>query len=143
MTNTHKRGIQLLLFVAALVLLGSCGTSKEQGDSQGNSIYLPKSHDTTLIFTHEFKPDDYKEGKRIVVNEFSDAIEKSGATRRTYFLSRPENSEVVVISFFQKDSDVKEWLNSDERKKVLSDLKPLYREPLKVQQYHVDYIHNT
>lgn len=65
-----------------------------------------------------------------MVNKFSNAIETRGETRRTYFLSRPESSEVVAISFFDKDSEVAAWLNSEGRKKVLTDLKPLYREPV-------------
>lgn len=85
MANVHNRGIQLLLLVAALVLLGSCGTSKEQGSSKDSSIYLPKSDDTTLIFIHKFKPDDYEEGKRTVVNKFSAAIEKRGGDSTDLF----------------------------------------------------------
>lgn len=139
MVNTYKCKKGSIFSIAALALLLSCDTSVEPD----GSIYLPVAEDTAIIFTHKFNPDDYEEGKQIVVERFSEAIEESGQTRRTYFLSRADSAEVVAISFFHANSSSDEWLNSEMREEVLTALRPLYREPLDVQEYHAERIHNT
>lgn len=141
MPHKYTSRNRLILSIAALALLSSCSTSK--GPENSTSTYLPEVDNTAILFIHKFNPADYENGKRIVVDGFSEAIQVSGQTRRTYFLSRADSSEVVAISFFHANSSSGEWLNSDVRDNVLQKLRPLYREPLELQEYHLTVVHNT
>ncbi|MCB0598792.1 MAG: hypothetical protein H6557_21775 [Lewinellaceae bacterium] len=140
-TTHHLRNyFPLAVFLVAVQLL--CFSCKSE-DPEPELSYLPQSGDQAIIFTHLFNADDYEQGKQIVIEGFSNAIQQSGQTRRTYFMSRPENDEVLVISFFHADSDPEEWLNHSERDKVLAQLQPLYREPLGIQQYTAERVHDS
>ena len=133
--TNHFKWLMLPFF--ALLLFAAC--QKDEVDP----IYLPESGHLTISFTHKFNPADYEEGKRIVVEEFSAAIDNSGQVRRTYFMSNPDSAEVYAISFFDPSSSTTEWLNSEERDAVLQKLLPLYREPLIVEEYTTGLIHDT
>lgn len=124
------------LILAVILLLPACKKEDVQP-------YLPQANDQAIIFTHKFQPGDYEAGKSIVIERFSHAIETSGQTRRTYFISRPDSAEVVAISFFHPNSSTDVWLNSDERDEVLALLQPLYREPLQVRQFSATRIHDS
>ncbi|MCB9317242.1 MAG: hypothetical protein H6569_13965 [Lewinellaceae bacterium] len=139
MNLAQNSGRLILPFFALLAssLFWACDKDTE------TKTYLPEDGHLVISFTHKFKPADYEEGKRIVVEDFSAAIKNSGQTRRTYFMSNPDSAEVYVISFFQPGSSTTEWLNSDERDAVLQRLYPLYREPLIVEEYTTGLIHDT
>jgi len=146
--NRSRRGV--ILPIIALALLASCQSDRSDQSYQSNptertddSMYLPSVDDYAILFIHKFNPADYEQGKQIVVNGFSDAIEASGQTRRTYFLSRADSAEVIAISFFHASASSHEWLNSDVRENVLTQLRPLYREPLELRQYSAALIHDT
>lgn len=124
------------LILCTILLLPGC--KKEDVEP-----YLPQANDQAIFFTHKFHSEDYETGKSIVIEKFSHAIETSGQTRRTYFISRPDSFEVVAISFFHPGSSTDTWLNSDERDAVLAQLQPLYREPLQVQQFSAARIHDS
>lgn len=104
---------------------------------------MPDVEDHAITFTHYFHPNDFAKGKEIVINGFSNAILESGGTRRTYFMSRPENAEVLAISFFHKGTSSNVWMDSAGRESVLKQLRPLYREPLRVRRYHAEHIHDS
>ena len=135
-----KNARRLILPFFVLLLISAC-----QKDAVGpsNSLYLPEVGHQAISFTHKFNPANYEEGKRIVVEEFSAAIENSGQVRRTYFMSNPDSAEVYAISFFDPGSNTTEWLNSGERDAVLQKLYPLYREPIVVEEYTTGLIHDT
>ena len=139
MASTYKSRNGIILSIVALALLSSCTAN---GD-QGGPGYLPEVDDAAILFVHKFRPEYYEEGKQIVVDGFGKAIEASGQTRRTYFLSRADSAEVVAISFFHKSASSSEWLNSELREQVLTSLRPLYREPLGLREYETELIHNT
>lgn len=132
--------------VAALALLLSCNPAEEPvlpDEEPDRAVYLPDPDHVALIFTHKFHPDDYEAGKQIVIEQFSQAIEASGHTRRTYFLSREDSAEVVTLSFFHPNSSTSLWLSSPGREEVLSTLRSMFRAPLDVQEYTAEHIHNT
>lgn len=135
--RTLRPGNYFLLLLTSLALAFSACKKDEV------EIYLPRNQDQAIAFTHKFNPEDYTEGKDIVINGFSQAIRNSGQTRRTYFMSRPDSSEVFVISVFHPGSSTNEWLDSEGRDAVLAQLRPLYREPLKVQTLTADLVHDT
>jgi hypothetical protein len=141
-----------ILVLLALLLTTACSAS---GSSESAAInestpsyipipgYFPQSGDEVLIFTHRFNPEDYEEGKRIVYEEFSAAIQASGQMRRTYFLNNPDNAEFIVISLFHTSSSTEEWLADPVREEILSKLRPLYREPLQIDLLTVEDVHDT
>ena len=139
--NLHKNSGRLVLPFFALLVLSLFSACKK--DKESVNSYLPEEGHLVITFTHRFNIADYEEGKRIVVEDFSAAIKNSGQTRRTYFMSNPDSAEVYVVSFFQPGSSPTEWLNSDERDAVLQRLYPLYREPLVVEEYTTELVHNT
>lgn len=140
-TTHHLRNyFPLAVFLVAVQLL--CFSCKSD-DPEPELFYLPESGDQAIVFTHLFNADDYEQGKQIVIEGFSNAIQQSGQARRTYFLSRPENNEVLAISFFHAASNPDEWLDHSERDKVLAQLQPLYREPLRLQQYTAERVHDS
>jgi hypothetical protein len=140
--SSNLQKIALAVFV--ILLLTACtAAGGEQSAAAGQPEYLPQPGDQVIIFTHRFNEGDYEEGIRIVVEGFSSAIQSSGQTRRTYFLENPETNEMVVTSYFHKDSSTEEWMSSAEREEVLQRLRPLYREPLEVQQLTVVEVHDT
>ncbi len=112
-------------------------------DSHSLDEYYPEQGDEVIIFTHLFNAADYETGKDIVVNGFSQVIENSGQTRRSYFLDNPSNYEVVNTSFFHQNSGTDTWLNLEERNQVLASMVPLFRAPLLIKKYTVEEIHIT
>ena len=141
MNLSQHTGRLILPLFALLILTFFAACDKE--DASPNPDYLPEVGNHAVSFTHKFNPADYEEGKRIVVEEFSVAIENSGQVRRTYFMSNPDSAEVYAISFFHANSSTSEWLNSEERDAVLQKLYPLYREPLLVENYTTGLVHDT
>ena len=105
--------------------------------------YLPRAGDEAMVFTHRFKKENYEEGKHLLVDEITAVIGGSGQTRRTYFLHSPDKSEFKAISFFHPDSTSKEWLANEEREAVMKKLQQHYRQPLEVQIFIVDEVHDT
>ena len=134
------RSVMLAACAAAMLSLTFISCDK---DDEVSTNYLPAYGDKAIVFIHRFNPDDYTVGKQIVIDNFSDAIDGSGQTRRTYFMSQPDSAEVYVVSFFHPNSSTSVWLNSDERDAVLAMLQPLYREPLTVHEYATHFIHDT
>lgn len=112
-------------------------------DTPATASYLPRAGDRAIIFTHRFTEEGYEEGKRVVTEGFSKAIDKSGQTRRTYFTDDRETRTVIVFSFFHADSTTDDWLSHSERHKVLSTLEPLRRAPLEVYHVTVEDIHDA
>lgn len=133
-----KSSFWLLLIVLTAFSIG--GTSCKKTDE---SFYLPEEQDTAIMFVHKFNQGDYEEGKQIVIEKFSKAIEISGQSRRTYFLALADSSEVVAISFFQKNSSPDDWLSSEQREEVLGLLQPLYKEPLSIHEFKAERIHDS
>lgn len=139
MNLAQNSGRLILPFFTLLILSLFSACDKETA----TNAYLPEDGHFAISFTHKFNAADYEAGKRIVVEDFSAAIKNSGQIRRTYFMSNPDSAEVYAISFFHPNSNTTEWLNSDERDAVLQQLYPLYREPLVVEEYTTDLIHDT
>ena len=135
----NKFSLVTIATIKALFLLTSCQAS----DNPDKLAYLPRSGDEAIIFINRFKTNDYEKGKQIMVEGFSTAMQKSGQTRRTYFLDNPDSHEVMAISFFHRDSSTSEWLEDTERQEVLSELEPLFREPQYVQGLTVEEVHDT
>jgi hypothetical protein len=146
-TRTILNGILVLL---ALLLTTACTASVGSESAATNEStpsfipgYFPQSGDEVLIFTHRFNPEDYEEGKRIVYEDFSAAIQASGQMRRTYFLNNPDDAEFIVISLFHTSSSTEDWLADPVREEILSKLRPLYREPLQIDLLTVEDVHDT
>lgn len=137
LSKNSGRSVLTLFALLALSLFSACKKDTVK------DVYLPDTGHMVISFTHRFNLADYNEGKRIVVEDFSAAIKNSGQIRRTYFMSNPDSAEVYVVSYFQPGSSPTEWLNSDERDAVLQRLYPLYREPLEVEEYTTELVHNT
>lgn len=146
------RTVRIVALVLLVILLTTACTTSASNDSEtianqspspSQPGYLPRIGDEVLVFTHRFNEGDFEEGKRIVVEDFSAAIQASGQTRRTYFLENPETFELVVLSYFHSDSSTEEWLADPVREKILTKLRPLYREPLQIDQLFVEEVHDT
>ncbi|MCB9283900.1 MAG: hypothetical protein H6563_07505 [Lewinellaceae bacterium] len=139
MIATLNPGKLILPFFAllALTLISAC--QKDTVDP----IYLPEVGHQAISFTHKFNPADYEEGKRIVVEEFSVAIENSGQVRRTYFMSNPDSAEVYAISFFDPGSSTTEWAQNPERQILADSLAQLAVEPVTAQQYTLELAHDS
>lgn len=142
MKNLH-RSIQIIFLALVIVLLAAACTTTGADNPSSDLNYLPRTDDEVLIFTHRFNPEDFEEGKRIVFEDFSAAIDASGQTRRTYFLDNPDTAEFVVLSYFHSDDSTQEWLDDPVREEILTKLRPLYREPLQIELLFVEEIHDT
>lgn len=150
MNNPHRSSLKGILVLLVLFLASACtapGSSDSTATNESTPAqipgYFPQSGDEVLIFTHRFNPEDYEEGKRIVYEDFSAAIQASGQTRRTYFLNNTAESEFIVISLFHSSSSTEDWLADPVREEILSKLRPLYREPLQIDLLTVEDVHDT
>lgn len=141
MKNSRRFVANSTLFLSILALVTACAPAGN--DSGSTPAYVPQSGDVAIMFTHRFNAEDYDEGRSVLVSEISAAIAGSGQTRRTYFLHSADKSEFTAISFFHPDSSSEEWLAHDDREAVMAKLRPLYREPLEVQIFEVDDVHET
>ena len=71
--------------------------------------YQPAPSDEVVIYTHRFKAEEFEKGVKRVEEGFTQAQKALGQTRLNYFLVSPSNYEVVVVSFFSKETSVEEW----------------------------------
>jgi hypothetical protein len=150
MRNPARTLLNGILVLLALLLTTACtasGSSESAATNESTPVtvpgYFPQSGDEVIIFTHRFNPEDYEEGKRIIYEDFSAAIQDSGQMRRTYFLNNPDNAEFIVISLFHTSSSTEEWLADPVREEILSKVRPLYREPLQIDLLTVEDVHDT
>ncbi len=114
----------LRFFMAAMVL---CSIDfPETAEAQSGVVYVPNNGDIVLLFTHQLIPDFYEEGRRVIIEGFSDVLDAhndtDGGDRLTYWLEDPENPMVLGISFFHSDARVDAWLASPHRLAVLEEL---------------------
>ena len=105
--------------------------------------YLPVRGDAVVVYTHLFNPDDFEEGRMLVEDGFIKAMTDMGEKRRTYFLVGAPNRKVVVVSFFAEGVSVDEWQAFAGRLDVLEKLEPLRSEPLKIERFDLDLVHNV
>jgi len=129
------------VFAVSLIFLGSLLLARSARAAEEG--FLPEVEDHAITFTHSFRPGEFEKGKRLVIEGFGQAILDSGGTRRTYFVSRAESHEILAISFFHESTDPSAWMDSAGREAVLKELRPLYREPLRVRRYRAAQIHDS
>ena len=132
------KGILGVLALAVPLLLPAGPGIAEDAPS-----YLPVRGNEVVVYTHLFNPDDFEEGRKLVEDGFIKAMTDMGEKRRTYFLVDAPNHKVVVVSFFAEGVSVDEWQAFAGRLDVLEKLEPLRREPLKIERFSVDAVHNV
>jgi hypothetical protein len=105
--------------------------------------YQPAAPDEVVIYTHRFKAEDFDKGVQRVEQGFTAAQKALGQTRLNYFLVNPSDYEIVVVSFFSKDTSVEEWHKYVGRLDLLKELEPMRREPMILQRYQVHAVTMT
>ena len=105
--------------------------------------YRPEDGDEVVVYTNTFRADSFDTAKRIMVEEYGEAMAMSKQARHTYWIANPETHQIVGISFFDKGHPVDTWHDHDARQAVLEKLEPLRGAPLVQQRYVVIGKHNT
>ncbi len=101
--------------------------------------YQPQPGDETIIYINRFSTDNYEQGKKLIIEEFSKALQSYDEVTITQFYSNPATLEVGAIQFFRDgSSSVEKWLNSQEREAILEQLIPLCSEPLIMHRVTLD-----
>jgi hypothetical protein len=105
--------------------------------------YEPSEGDSVVVYTNTFKAEFFGRAKQIMVEGFSEAMEQSGQTRKTFWFANEQSGEIIGVSFFQKGHGTEEWHDHDARAAVLERLAPMRSKPLNVQHYSVIGDHET
>jgi hypothetical protein len=126
-------------FVASMLLLAPAPGAR----ADGTAGYQPAPSDEVVIYTHRFKAEEFEKGVKRVEEGFTQAQKALGQTRLNYFLVNPSNYEVVVVSFFSKETSVEAWHKYVGRLDLLKELEPMRREPLILQRFQVDAVTTT
>ena len=58
---------------------------------EATATYSPTKGHSVVIYTHKFKPQDFRKGVEIVTKQFPDAQVKHGQKRHNIFLERPDD----------------------------------------------------
>ena len=119
-------------FVASMLLLAPAPGARAE-----DAHYQPAPPDEAVIYTHRFKAEEFEKGVKRVEEGFTAAQKALGQTRLNYFLVNPSNYEVVVVSFFSKETSVEEWHKYVGRLDLLKELEPMRREPMILQRFQV------
>jgi hypothetical protein len=126
-------------FVASMLLLAPASGAR----ADGTAGYQPAPPDEVVIYTHRFKAEEFEKGVQRVEEGFTQAQKALGQTRLNYFLVNPANYEVVVVSFFSKETSVEAWHKYVGRLDLLKELEPMRREPLILQRFQVHAVTMT
>ena len=126
-------------FVAAMLLMLPAPGAR----ADGAAGYQPAPPDEVVIYTHRFKAEEFEKGVKRVEEGFTQAQKALGQTRLNYFLVNPSNYEVVVVSFFSRETSVDEWHKYVGRLDLLKELEPMRREPLILQRFQVHAVTMT
>jgi hypothetical protein len=101
------------------------------------AAYSPEQGHSVVIYTHKFKPQHFREGVKIVTEEFPKAQSKGSQKRLNLFLTRPSTHEIVNVSFFDKGPVVHDWHESKGRLDTVKGLQELLEKPIDVQVFEV------
>jgi len=112
-------------------------TMKKRTGKQATAAYSPEEGHSVVIYTHKFKPERFREGVKIVKNQFPDAQSEIGQKRHNIFISRPSTHEMVNISFFDEGAGVGDWHESEGRLKTVKKLQDMLEKPIDVQVFEV------
>src|ERR1700689_506710 len=112
-------------------------TMKKHTGKHATAAYSPKEGHSVVIYTHKFKPEHFREGVKIVTNQFPDAQSKIHQKRHNIFIRRPSTHEMVNISFFDEGAGVDDWHESEGRLKTVKRLQDMLEKPIDVQVFEV------
>jgi hypothetical protein len=110
---------------------------KKLTGEHATAAYSPKEGHSVVVYTHKFKPEHFREGIKLVTDQFVDAQSESGQKRHNIFLTRPSTHEVVNISFFDEGAGVHDWHESEGRLKTVKRLQSMLEKPIDVQVFEV------
>jgi hypothetical protein len=110
---------------------------KKQTGKDATAAYSPKEGHSVVIYTHKFKPEHFREGVKIVTEQFPDAQSKIHQKRLNIFLRRPSTHEIVNVSFFDEGAGVHDWHESEGRLKTFNSLQGMLEKPIDVQVFEV------
>jgi hypothetical protein len=110
---------------------------KKHTGAQATAAYSPKEGQSVVIYTHKFKPEHFREGVKIVTNQFPDAQSEIRQKRHNIFIRRPSTHEMVNISFFDNGAGVDDWHESEGRLKAVKKLQDMLEKPIDVQVFEV------
>jgi hypothetical protein len=111
---------------------------KKQTGKDATAAYSPKEGHSVVIYTHKFKPEHFREGVKIVTEQFPDAQSKIRQKRLNIFLRRPSTHEIVNMSFFDEGAGVGDWHESKGRLTTVKKLQDMLEKPIDVQVFEVD-----
>ena len=113
---------------------------KTHKGKDATAVYSPKQGHSVVIYTHKFKsPEDFRKGVEIVTKQFPDAQVKHGQKRHNIFLERPDDNELVNVSFFD-GAGVDDWQKSPHRQATLKALEHMLEKPINVQVFELDHV---
>jgi hypothetical protein len=101
--------------------------------------YSPTEGHSFVIYTHKFKPEHFHEGVKIVREQFPAAQVKHGQKRLNMFIERPDDYELVNVSFFD-GAGVADWHKSPHRKATLEALEHTLAKPIVEQVFKIDHL---
>ncbi|HWY86937.1 MAG TPA: hypothetical protein VNX28_09445 [Gemmataceae bacterium] len=110
---------------------------KKQTGEHATAAYSPKEGHSVVIYTHKFKPEHFREGVKIVTNQFPDAQSEIRQKRHNIFIRRQSTNEMVNISFFAEGAGVDDWHESEGRLKTVKRLQDMLEKPIDVQVFEV------
>jgi hypothetical protein len=110
---------------------------KKHTGEHATAAYSPKEGQSVVIYTHKFKPEHFREGVKIVTNQFPDAQSKIRQKRHNIFIRRQSTNEMVNISFFDEGAGVDDWHESEGRLKTVKRLQDMLEKPIDVQVFEV------
>lgn len=106
---------------------------------EATATFSPTKGHSVVIYTHKFKPQDFRKGVEIVTKQFPDAQVKHGQKRHNIFLERPDDNELVNVSFFD-GAGVDDWQKSPHRQATLKALEHMLEKPINVQVFELDHV---
>ena len=110
---------------------------KKQTGERATAAYSPKEGQSVVIYTHKFKPEHFREGVKIITDQFPDAQSKIRQKRHNIFIRRPSTHEMVNISFFDEGAGVDDWHESEGRRKTVKKLQDMLEKPIDIQVFEV------
>ena len=110
---------------------------KKHTGEHATAAYSPKEGQSVVIYTHKFKPEHFREGVKIVTNQFPDAQSKIRQKRHNIFIRRQSTNEMVNISFFDEGAGVDDWHESEGRLKTVKRLQDMLEKPIDIQVFEV------
>ena len=110
---------------------------KKRTGEHATAAYSPKEGHSVVIYTHKFKPEHFREGVKIITDQFADVQLEIGQKRHNIFLRRPSTHEFVNISFFDEGAGVHDWHEFEGRLKTVKKLQGMLEKPIDVQVFEV------